>query len=87
MCSVIDNNIVMWDVGESGVKIVCTAVLDGKGMQFCILFVCKNIFKIKVDFCIQRIIVFNVLYICIFGYVQDSHFLKKKKCIYMSSDF
>lgn len=31
MCSVIDNNIVMWDVGESGVKIVCTAVLDGKG--------------------------------------------------------
>ncbi|KAL4113807.1 hypothetical protein QTP88_017380 [Uroleucon formosanum] len=25
MCSVIDNNIVMWDVGESGVKIVCTA--------------------------------------------------------------
>jgi len=37
MCSVIDNNIVMWDVGESGVKIVCTAVLDGKGMTFCIL--------------------------------------------------
>lgn len=33
MASVIDNNIVMWDVGESGVKIVCTAVLNGKGKK------------------------------------------------------
>lgn len=46
MCSVIDNNIVMWDVGESGVKIVCNAVLDGKGMTFCILLGGKNIVKI-----------------------------------------
>jgi len=48
MCSVIDNNIVMWDAGESGVKIVCTAVLDGKGMTFYILLVDKNIVEIKV---------------------------------------
>jgi len=34
MASVIDNNIVMWDVGESEVKIVCTAVLDGKGKTY-----------------------------------------------------
>jgi len=40
----------MWDVGESGVKIVCTAVLDGKGMQFCILFGGRYIIKIKVNF-------------------------------------
>jgi len=52
MCSVIDNNIVMWDVGESEVKIVCTAVLDGKGMIFCILCRGKNIVKIKVEICI-----------------------------------
>lgn len=32
MASVIDNNIVMWDIGGSGVKVVCSAVLDGKGM-------------------------------------------------------
>lgn len=38
MASVIDNNIVMWDVSESGVKIVCTAVLDGKGKKMYILF-------------------------------------------------
>lgn len=38
MASVIDNNIVMWDVGESVVKIVCTAILDGKGKQSYILF-------------------------------------------------
>lgn len=38
MASVIDNNIVMWDIGESGVKIVCTAILDGKGKQLYILF-------------------------------------------------
>lgn len=34
MASVIDNNIVMWDVGENEVKIVCTAVLNGKGNSF-----------------------------------------------------
>lgn len=34
MASVIENNIVMWDIGESGVKIVCTALLDGKGKTF-----------------------------------------------------
>lgn len=34
MASVIDNNIVIWDVGESGVKIVCNAVLEGKGKIF-----------------------------------------------------
>lgn len=38
MASVIDNNIVMWDVGDNGVKIVCTAVLDGKGKELSILF-------------------------------------------------
>jgi len=53
MCSVIDNNIVMWDVGESGVKIVCTAVLDGKGMIFCFFLEGKNIIKIKVEICIE----------------------------------
>lgn len=50
MCSVIDNNIVMWDVGESGVKIVCTAVLDGKGIQFCILLNAKILLKLKLIF-------------------------------------
>jgi hypothetical protein len=49
MCSVIDNNLVMWDVSESGVKIVCTAVLDGKGMTFCILPGNKQIVKTKVE--------------------------------------
>lgn len=38
MASVIDNNIVMWDVGESAVKIVCTAILDGKGKDIFFLF-------------------------------------------------
>jgi len=40
----------MWDVGESGVKIVCTAVLDGKGIQFCILLNAKILLKLKLIF-------------------------------------
>ncbi|XP_050438451.1 EARP-interacting protein homolog [Adelges cooleyi] len=31
MASVVDNNVIMWDVGDNGVKIVCNATLDGKG--------------------------------------------------------
>lgn len=38
MASVIDNNIVMWDVSESDAKVICTAVLDGKGKRFYYLF-------------------------------------------------
>lgn len=34
MASVIDNNVVMWDVSDGGVKTVCNAVLGGKGKIF-----------------------------------------------------
>jgi hypothetical protein len=46
MASVIDNNIVMWDVGQSGVKIVCTAVLDGKGEKLIVCFIWEIIFTL-----------------------------------------
>lgn len=46
MASVIDNNIVMWDVGESAVKVVCSAILDGKGKPFYIYLFKKRGFKI-----------------------------------------
>lgn len=38
MASVINNNIVMWDVGENEAKVVCTAVLEGKGRIYYVLF-------------------------------------------------
>jgi len=55
----------MWDVGESGVKIVCTAVLDGKGITFCILLGAKML-KSKFKF------VFNV-YIFISDYLLGTY--------------
>lgn len=47
MASVIDNNIVMWDVGESDVKIICNAVLDGKGKIFYHLFIILKLMILK----------------------------------------
>lgn len=38
MASVIDNNVVMWDVSDGGVKTVCNAVLGGKGEIFKIFY-------------------------------------------------
>jgi len=60
MCSVIDNNLVMWDVSESGVKIVCTAVLDGKGMTICILLGNK-LYKPKLIFYTRHIQMFYLV--------------------------
>lgn len=49
MASVIDNNIVMWDVSDNGVKIVCTAVLDGKGKEIYVakLYYSKRVYKFQ----------------------------------------
>lgn len=63
MASVIDNNVVMWDIGDGGVKTVCNAVLGGKGRYFTwlfITFICYNFmnyylnlyFSIFVKFCL-----------------------------------
>lgn len=46
MASVIDNNIVMWDVGESEVKVVCNAILDGKGKSLNIYLFKKMVLKL-----------------------------------------